>query len=102
MGNCIFVNKSVSGSLHPLFSQVYLFAIDPHNYNTRFASNGLLKILTNDTSIYGTKSFETSTITSSFFFQSHFTVINLKETSLNQIKDLIKNYFFNLHDNLVT
>ena len=81
MGNCIFVNKSVSGSLHPLFSQVYLFAIDPHNYNTRFASNGLLKILTNDASIYGTKSFE---------------------TSLNQIKDLIKNYFFNLHDNLVT
>ena len=28
MKNCIFVNKSVSGSLHPLFSQVNLFAND--------------------------------------------------------------------------
>ena len=63
MENCIFVNKSVSGSLRPLFSQVYLFANDHHNYNTRFASNGLLKFPTNNTSIYGTKSFETSTIT---------------------------------------
>ena len=67
----VFVNKSVSGSLNSLFSQVYLFAND-HNYNTRFASNGLLKILTNNTSIYGTKSFITSTITSWNFFQSFF------------------------------
>ena len=92
--NCIFVNKSVSGSLHPLFSQVYLFANDHHNYNTRYASNGLLKIPTN-TSIYGTKSFETSTTSSWNFFQSHF-------TSANQIKHLIKNCFFNLYDNTVT
>ena len=100
--NCIFVNKSVSGSLHPLFSQVYLFVNDHHNYNTRFASNGLLKIPTNNTSIYGTKSFETSTISSWNFFESHFTGINLKETFVNQITDLIKNYFFSLYDNLVT
>ena len=102
MENCIFVNKSVSGSLHHLFSQVYLFVNDHHNYNTRFASNGPLKILTNNTSIYGTKSFEISTITSWNFFQSHFTSIDLEETSVNQIKHLIKNYFFNLYDNLVT
>ena len=62
--NCIFVNKPVSGSLHPLFSEVYLFANDHHNYNTRFASNGLLKIPTNNTASNGTKSFETSTISS--------------------------------------
>ena len=99
--NCIFVNKSVSGSLHPLFSQVYLFAND-HNYNTRFASNGLLKIPTNNTSIYGTNSCETSTISSWNFFQSHFACINLKETSVNQIKHLIKNYLFKLYDNSVT
>ena len=55
MENCIFINKSVSGSLHPLFSQVYSFVNDHHNYNTRFASNGLLKIPTNNTSIYGTR-----------------------------------------------
>ena len=60
--NCIFVNKSVSDSLQPLFSQVYLFVNDHHNYNTRFASNGFLKIPTNTTSVYGTKSFETSAI----------------------------------------
>ena len=36
MENCIFVNKSISGSLHSLFSQVYLFRNDHHNYNTRF------------------------------------------------------------------
>ena len=58
MENCIFVNKSVSDSLHPLFSQVYLFVNDHHKYNTRFVSNGLLKIPTNNTSVYGTKSFE--------------------------------------------
>ena len=46
MKNCIFVNKSVLGSLH---SHVYLFANDNHNHNTRFASNGLLKIPTNNT-----------------------------------------------------
>ena len=63
MENCIFVNKSVSGFLYPLFSQVYLFANDHHNYNTSFESNGLPKCPTNNTSIYGTKSFETSTIT---------------------------------------
>ena len=102
MENCIFVNKSASGSLHPLFSQVYVFANDHHNYNTRFTSNGLLKIPTINTSIYGTKSFETSTITSWDFFQSYFTGINLKETSVNQVKHLIKNYFFNLYNNLVT
>ena len=64
MENCAFVNKSVSGSLHPLLSQVYLFANYHHNYNTRFASNGLVNISTNNTSICGTKSFETLTINS--------------------------------------
>ena len=62
--NCIFVNKSVEGSFHALFYQVHLFANDHHNYNATFASNVLLKISTNNTSIYGTKSFKTSTITS--------------------------------------
>ena len=66
--NCVFVNKSVSGSLQPLFSQVYLFANDHHNYNTRFASNGLLKSPNNNTSIHDTKSFETSTILLGTFF----------------------------------
>ena len=42
------------------------------------------------------------TITSWNFFQYHCTGINLNETPFNQIKYLIKNYFFNLHDNLVT
>ena len=102
MENCIFVNKSESGSLHSLFSQVYLFADDNHHYNTRFASNDVLKIFTNNTSIYGTKKFETSAITSWEFFQSYFTGINLKETCVSQIKHLIKNYFFNFYDNLVT
>ena len=64
MENCIFVNKSVEGSFHALFSQVHLFANDHHYYNATFASNGLLKISSNNTSIYGTKSFKTSTITS--------------------------------------
>ena len=58
MENCIFLNKFVSGSLHRLLSQVYLYA------NTRFASNGFLKISTYNTSIYGSKSFETLTVTS--------------------------------------
>ena len=102
MENCIYVNKSVSNSLHPVFSQVYLFAKDHINYNTRFTSNGLLKIPTNNASIYGGKSFATSTITSWKFFQSHFTGINLKEDSVNQSEYLIKNYFVNLHDNSVT
>ena len=93
MENCIFVNKSVSGSLNPLFSQVHLFADDQHNHNNKFASNGLLISPTNNTSIYGTKSFATSTITSWNFFLSYFTDINLKET-FNQLKHLIKNYFF--------
>ena len=69
---------------------------------TRFASNGLLKIPTNNTLIYDTKSFETSAITSWNFFQSHFTSTNFKKTSLNEIKYLIKNNFFNLYDNSVT
>ena len=64
MGNCIIVNKSVSGSFHPLFSQVYLYANDHHNHNTRFASNGLLRIPINSTSIYGTKSIPTLAVTS--------------------------------------
>ena len=81
---------------------MYLFANDHHNYNTRFASNGLLKIPINNTSVYGTKSFETSTISSWTFFQSYFTSMNLKETSVNQIKHLIKNCVFNLYDNMVT
>ena len=99
---CIFDNKSVSVSLCSPLSQVYLSGNDHHNYKYRFASNGLLKILTNNTSIYCTKSFENSTITSWNFFQLHFTGINLKETSSNQIKHLIKNYFFSLYDNSVT
>ena len=100
MENCIFVNKYVSGCLQPLFSQMYLFANDHHNYNTRFASNGLLKNPTNNTSIHDTKSFETSTITSLNFFQSHFTGINLKGSSVNEIKHLIKNYLFNLRSSV--
>ena len=64
MENCAFVNKSVSGSLHPLLSQVYLFTNYHHNYSTRFASNDLLNISTNNTLICGTKSFETLTINS--------------------------------------
>ena len=75
MDNYTFVNKSVPGFLHPVFSKVCLFANDHRNYNTRFTSNGLLKILTNNTSVYGAKSFEASTITSWNFFQSHFTDI---------------------------
>ena len=102
MENYIFVNKSVSGSLHSLFSQVYLFANDHHNYSTTFASNGLLKVPTNNTSVYGTKSFESLTITSWNCFQSHFTGIDLKETSVNQIKRLIKDCFFIFYDNSVT
>ena len=43
MKNCIFVNKYVSDSLHPLFCQVYVFTNNHHNHNTKFASNGLLK-----------------------------------------------------------
>ena len=102
MENCIFVNKSVSASLHPLFSQVYLFANDHHKYKTRFTSKDLLKIPANNTAVYGTKSLKTSTITCWNFFQSHFIRINLEKTSVNQIKLLIKNHFFNLYDNLVT
>ena len=60
MENCIFVIKSVSDSLHPLFSHVYLFANDHQNYKTTFSSNGLLKISTNNTLIYGTSLKETS------------------------------------------
>ena len=85
----IFVNKCVSGSLHPLFSQLYLFANDHLSQNIRFASNDLPKIPTNNTSIYVRKSFETSTISSLNFFQCHFTDINLKQTSVNQIKHSI-------------
>ena len=44
MQNCIFVNKSGSGSLYSLFSQTYLFANDHHNYNTKFSSNGLINM----------------------------------------------------------
>ena len=99
MENCIFVNKSVSGSQHPLFSQVYLFANDYHNHDAILASNNFLKILTNNTSIYFKKSFETATITSWNFFQSHFTCTNLKGIYFNQIKHLIKNYLFNLYKN---
>ena len=88
--------------MHPLFSEVYLFANDHHNHNNIFTSNGLLKIPTNKTSIYGTKSVEISTMSSWNFFPSHFNGINLKETSVNQVKHLIKNYFFNLYDNSVT
>ena len=69
---------------------------------TTTTSYGLLKIPTNNTSIYGTKSFEALKITFWNFFQSDFTGINLKETSVNQIKHFIKNYFFSLYDNLVT
>ena len=83
MESCIFADKSVSGSLHSLFSQVYLFVNDHHKYNNRFASNDFLKISSNKTPIYGTKSFETSPLTSWNFFQSYFTGINLKETSAN-------------------
>ena len=101
MENCISVNKSVSSSLHPFFSQVYLFVNDHHNCNTRFPSNGLLNIPTNNTSIHGTKSFETSTITSWNSFWSPFTGVNLKETSVNQIEHFNKNHFFNLYDNSV-
>ena len=47
--------------------------------------------------------FKLQTFTTSWnFLQSHFTGINLKETSANQIKHLIKNYFFTLYDNSVT
>ena len=80
MEYCIFVNKSVSSFLHPLLSQGYIFADYHHNYNTRFASNGLLKIPSNNTS-----TFETS-----------------KMGSFNQINHLIKSYFFNFYDNSVT
>ena len=45
--NCIFVNKSVSGSLHPLFSQVYLFVNGCHSYITRFASDGFQYVAQN-------------------------------------------------------
>ena len=51
---------------------------------------------------FSTKSFEASVITSQNFFQSHFIGINLKEAFINQTKHLIKIYFFNLDDNLVT
>ena len=69
---------------------------------TTITTLDLHQMFFNNTSIYGTKSFETSTISSWNFFQSHFTGINLKETSVNQIKHLIKNYFLNLYDNSVT
>ena len=48
MENCIFVKKSVSGSLDPLFFNLYLFSSAHHNHNTRFASNVLLKVPTNN------------------------------------------------------
>ena len=47
--------KSVSGSLHRLLSQLHVFPNDHHDHKTRGASNGLLKISTNNASIYGTK-----------------------------------------------
>ena len=67
MENCIFVNKSVSGSLYPSLSQVYLFAKDHDNCKTKFAANGLLKIPINNTSINVTKKIETSIKTSCNF-----------------------------------
>ena len=79
MENCIFVNKSVSGSFQPLFSQVYLFANDYCNHNTRFPSNGFLKNSTDNTfntSVYGTKSLATLTRAFWNYFQPHFSGIN--------------------------
>ena len=64
MKNCIFVNKYVSGFLHPLSSQLYVFTNDHHNHNTRFASNVLLKITINNALICGKKLFATSKIAS--------------------------------------
>ena len=84
-----------------IISIVFISPNYHHNYKTRFASSGLLKIPTNNTSIYGAKSFEISTVTSWNFFQSYFADVNLKETSVNQIKHLIKIYFFTLYDNSV-
>ena len=57
MENCIFVNKSVSDSLHPLFSQVYYLQMITTTTTLHLHQIGLLKIPTNGTSIYGTKSF---------------------------------------------
>ena len=57
MENCIFVNKSVSDSLHPLFSQVYYLQMITKTTTLHLHQIGLLKIPTNGTSIYGTKSF---------------------------------------------
>ena len=57
MENCIFVNKSVSDSLHPLFSQVYYLQMITTTTTLHLHQIGLLKIPTNSTSICGTKSF---------------------------------------------
>ena len=75
------LHQSVSGSLHPLFSQVYVFVNNHHNHNARFGSNSLLKLPTNNTSNFEKNSFVTSRITSWDLFQSHVTGIILKEIS---------------------
>ena len=44
-----FVNKCFSYNLRPILSHIYTLAIDKHPYNTRYACNGLLAILTCNT-----------------------------------------------------
>ena len=59
--NCIFITKCFSSKSYFVFSYLYILATGRHNHQTRFAINGLLILLSCNTSKFGTKDFLYST-----------------------------------------
>ena len=53
MENCSLISKSINFNLPPIFSHLFTFSSDSHNYETSTFSKGLLKVKTLNTKRYG-------------------------------------------------
>ena len=92
MENCLFISKSISFNLPPIFNHCLTFSSDSHNYETSSFSKGLLKVKNANTKKCGREAMTNNAVSSwnnNLIISSHV----LRDLSYSKLKSLLLKYF---------
>ena len=99
MKNCLFISKSISFNLPPIFNLWFTFSSDSHNYETSSSSKGFLKIKTVNTKKYGREAMTNNAVSSWNNIQKIISCHVVLDFSYSKLKSLLVKYFLKSYSN---
>ena len=99
MENCLFISKSISFNLPPIFNHCLTFSSDSHNYETSSFSKGLLKVKNANTKKCGREAMTNNAVSSWNNIQKVISSHVLRDLSHSKLKSLLVRYFLKSNSN---